>query len=216
MSGLARRVGIGVRWMLVLGLLAAVAPAEAHKLRVFALAEGDRISGSVYFAGGGAASGARIEVEDAEGHRLAELTPDAEGRFVYQVQAPIEHRVVAVTGDGHRAEWRVPASELAGARATTARADSDGAGRDTQPETRTAATSTHQPIESDPNVLAPGLESAIERALARQINPLREQLLAAEDQVRLRDILGGLGYILGLTGLALWWRCRARRREPGD
>jgi nickel transport protein len=56
--------------------------------------------------------------------------------------------------------------------------------------------------------LHPDLETAIARTVARQIQPLREELIAAEDRVRLRDILGGVGYILGLTGLALWWRCR--------
>jgi nickel transport protein len=61
--------------------------------------------------------------------------------------------------------------------------------------------------------LDPVLEQAIERVLARQIHPLREALVAAEDRVRVQDILGGLGYILGLTGLGLWWSCRAGRRE---
>jgi nickel transport protein len=58
--------------------------------------------------------------------------------------------------------------------------------------------------------LDPAVESAIERAVARQIRPLREQLVAAEDRIRLQDILGGIGYIIGLTGLALWWRSRRR------
>jgi nickel transport protein len=48
----------------------------------------------------------------------------------------------------------------------------------------------------------------IERAVARQVRPLREELMAAQDQARLHDILGGIGYILGLTGIALWWRAR--------
>ena len=46
----------------------------------------------------------------------------------------------------------------------------------------------------------------IERAVARQIGPVREQLVSYEDKVRWRDVLGGLGYILGITGLALWLR----------
>jgi nickel transport protein len=62
--------------------------------------------------------------------------------------------------------------------------------------------------------VAPALESAIERAVARQIRPLREQLVAAEDRIRLQDILGGIGYIMGLTGLALWWASRRRSGPP--
>ena len=53
--------------------------------------------------------------------------------------------------------------------------------------------------------------TAVEAAVARQIRPLREELLATRDALRLQDILGGLGYIFGLTGLALWWRSRRTR-----
>jgi len=88
-------------------------PALAHKLQVFAFAEGARISGSAYFAGGGAALVARIEVRDGEGGVLAELAPDGEGRFVYTAAAPVDHLILAITSDGHQAEWRVPAAELA-------------------------------------------------------------------------------------------------------
>jgi nickel transport protein len=48
----------------------------------------------------------------------------------------------------------------------------------------------------------------VERAVARQIRPLREALEAERSRARLHDILGGLGYIAGLAGLALWWRSR--------
>ena len=54
----------------------------------------------------------------------------------------------------------------------------------------------------------------IERAVARQIGPVREQLVSYEDEVRWRDVLGGLGYILGITGLAVWLRS-GRDRRPG-
>jgi nickel transport protein len=48
----------------------------------------------------------------------------------------------------------------------------------------------------------------IEVAVARQIRPLREELLATRDALRLTDILGGVGYIFGLAGVALWWHAR--------
>jgi nickel transport protein len=56
--------------------------------------------------------------------------------------------------------------------------------------------------------LDPVLVAAIEGAVNRQVRPLRAQLIAAEERTRLQDILGGIGYIAGLTGLVLWWRSR--------
>jgi nickel transport protein len=185
-------------------------PALAHKLQVFAFAEGARISGSAYFAGGGAALVARIEVRDGEGRVLAELAPDGEGRFVYTAAAPVDHLILAITSDGHQAEWRVPAAELAtgfGYGGAIAQEAERPHRRDEPVIVETDASSTSATSVA---ILDPALESAIERAVARQIRPLREQLVAAEDRIRFQDILGGIGYIMGLTGLALWWTSRRR------
>ncbi|EGV16525.1 hypothetical protein [Thiocapsa marina] len=185
-------------------------PALAHKLQVFAFAEGPRIGGSAYFAGGGAASGARIEVLDADGAKLAELAPDGEGRFVYSAQAPVDHLIRAITGDGHQAEWRVSAAELAAGFGSQGTVVGDGANPDQIPVSVIADPDASTAARRSAVDLDPALESAIERAVARQIRPLREQLVAAQDRVRLQDILGGIGYIIGLTGLALWWKSRRR------
>ena len=185
-------------------------PALAHKLQVFAFAEGASIGGSVYFAGGGAASGARIEILDGAGNRLAALAPDGEGRFVYSAQAPVDHLIRAITGDGHQAEWRVPAAELAAGFGSDGSTVEEGARRDRADLSVIPATVASSSSEVFAVALDPALESAIERAVARQIRPLREQLVAAQDRVRLQDILGGIGYIIGLTGLALWWTSRRR------
>lgn len=194
--GRGRALGLGVLLLLGAGT---IGEALAHQLRVFAFADGARITGSAYFAGGGAATGARIEVRDEGGALLAELIPDATGHFDYLAQAAIDHRILAISGDGHRAEWRVAADELIGAPQVAVEQP------ESAPDAPTAPAAT--PLQAG---LDPAMEAAIERAVARQIRPLREQLIAAEERTRLRDILGGFGYILGLTGLALWWRSRHR------
>lgn len=189
-----------LRWILLLVLPLAGMPVLAHKIQVFAFADGDRIEGSAYFAGGGAASGAAVRVLDAQGGLLAELVPDSEGGFSYRAQAPVDHLVVAETGDGHRAEWRVSAAELA-------------------PGFPGTPTQGMEPASPGPE-LAPKdppadteLAALIEQAVARQVRPLRQELIAAQGQARLRDILGGIGYILGLAGVLAWWRSR-RPRGP--
>jgi nickel transport protein len=196
--------------MIAVALLAGIPSGQAlaHKLQVFAFSEGGHIDGSTYFAGGGAAPGARIEVRDATGLLLAELTPDEEGKFAYEAQAPIDHRILAITSDGHQAEWLVSADELSGAFVVATRPGGSVETRSGAPDAVNAETGSAVPLPLMDTAIDPAIEAAIERAVARQIRPLREQLLAAEDALRLRDILGGLGYILGLTGLALWWRAR--------
>jgi nickel transport protein len=54
-------------------------------------------------------------------------------------------------------------------------------------------------------------EKRVEVIMARQVIPLRQQLDAFEAEIRWRDILGGLGWIVGLAGIWVWWRSRGRR-----
>ena len=200
---------------LLLPLLLVTTPALAHKLKVFATAEGKDIRGSVYFAGGGPAVGCHVEVRDFQGRVLATLSPDREGRFTYQAQAPMDHMLVAVSDDGHQARWTLAATDLTGSFPGTelpaisagqvSPADAKPIGAATQPPTAPG----QEPVQLDPATLA-----AIETLLARQIRPLREELDAAQDQARLHDILGGVGTIFGIVGLALWWGAR-RRPKPG-
>ena len=46
------------------------------------------------------------------------------------------------------------------------------------------------------------------QAVADAVRPLREQLDAYEDTIRLRDLLGGVGYIAGVAGLVYFMKAR--------
>lgn len=191
-------------WLLI-GLLACL-PAQAHKLKVFASAEGDEILGQAYFAGGAPASGALIIVTDGEGQEVARLTPDEAGDFRYRVERRTNYKVTADSRDGHQASWTLQADEfspsLPGTEIEeTATDGSSAAGAVSGPPP--VSTQAQQPVATE----------QIERAVARQIRPLRMALQEHDERVRLRDILGGIGYIIGLAGLALWWQGRRRDGE---
>lgn len=182
--------------LLVLSL--ATGQALAHKLKVFARVEGGEILGSAYFVGGAPAAGAGVRILDAEGNLLATLNPDAEGRFRYRPAAPADYLVEVDSGDGHVARWKLAAKDFASA----------------IPPSAAPAVPADVPERASPALVPPvadpALVALVEEAVARQVGPLREQLVAYEDKVRLHDVLGGIGYIIGLAGLALWWHSRGR------
>jgi nickel transport protein len=182
-------------------LLAIASPAQAHRLIVFATADGADIHGRVRYAGGDAA-GVQVRIEDAAGRRLATLEPGPDGRFHYRAATASAHRIVASTPDGHRADWQITAAELAAGFASAPRTqNASGPLPDaTPPPATTEAT----------DGIDPQLAAAIERAVARALVPLREELAETREALRMADILGGIGWILGVTGLALWWRARGR------
>ncbi len=193
-----------VRTAVLLGLLLPSPLLQAHLLKVFASAEGSRIDGSAYFVGGTKASGATITVRTPSGRVLAVLHPDADGQFSYTATTRADHVIVADTGDGHRAQWTVRADELAGVLPAPA-----GNVENPQPHPEPAKPAAAPPPDTEAHLVV-----VVERAVARQVRPLREELQAYQDRIWMHDVLGGLGYILGLAGLVMWWRGRRDRGQP--
>ena len=155
-------------------LIVCAAPALAHKINVFAYAEGKTVTGRVYFSGGGKARGMEVKVIGPSGEQLGEVTTDDDGTFTFEAHASCDHMFVVETADGHAARYTVRADEL-----------SAGEG-------------------------APGSSAVI-----RQIALLREQLEEQEHKRRLRDVLGGIGYIFGVAGVAFYFLGR-RRNASGQ
>lgn len=164
----------------------------AHGLNLFVAAEGDLIRGRVSFGDGHGADGAVIKISDEDGHPVAEISPDHDGSFTYKAVTREDHLVTADSRDGHVIKRWVKAEML-----------SDHLHEpETEPHDHEHASDQH--MIGDEEMAAFRLEQVV----ARQITPLREEIAAYQAQVRLRDILGGLGYIVGLAGLALWLKGR--------
>jgi len=196
-----------IGWALLLLALGA-GPALAHKVRVFAAAEGDAITGYAYLSGGARAKGARVSIQGPDGAGLGETVTDDNGEFRFIASARIDHRVIIDAGEGHGAEFTVKAEELPetltmpAATATTAVALPASAG---------AAQNGAEPAPT--GVYPDVLQAVVTEAVARQIRPLREQLDAYEDRVRWHDVLGGIGYIFGIAGTAFYLLGQRRRPE---
>jgi nickel transport protein len=54
----------------------------------------------------------------------------------------------------------------------------------------------------------------IQQIVQEELRPLREQLDAYQHEIRVRDILGGVGYIVGVLGLVAWIKARRPGRAP--
>lgn len=93
-----------IRLLAFLALVLAANPAYAHKLKLFVSQDGTQISGKVYFAGGGAAIDVAGTVTDSQGHVVATLRTDAEGRFHVTDAAALPLHIRFESADGHMAE----------------------------------------------------------------------------------------------------------------
>ncbi|MBD3326897.1 hypothetical protein GF339_20095 [candidate division KSB3 bacterium] len=192
-------------------------PSEAHKVKMFAAAEGNVITGYVYYTTGGNPKDAHVGVQDTAGNPLAEVTADENGEFTFTAEYKRDYVFVLELADGHRTTFTLTAEELP---------DTLPAVPDALPvpantkETSTPAEPTPMPVAQtvpsqapSPSIALEELEPMIEKAVSKQIRPLREQLERYEEKIRLHDILGGIGYILGLMGLGYFLGAR-RKRSP--
>ena len=161
-------------------LLVGSTATQAHLLKVHATLVDDHIAGSVQFSGGNPVPHARITIKNDEGEALKTLEADTSGSFKYRPEQAIDLLIIAETHEGHMAQTTLHASEIAVALEPT----------------------------SDDKTGDVSSKVEVERAVARQIAPLKRQLSAMEEQRRFQDILGALGYILGLAGLGAWFMSR--------
>lgn len=182
---------------LLLCLLAAT-PALAHKLKVFATAIGDTVEGRVYFVGGGAGIDVPVTLTNSSGEVVATgRTAAPDGSFALSLPYRDDFTVFADAQDGHVGSFALGAARLA----------------DSLPKRAGL-----EPVAPDVTAAAPGAvpedaasvsTAAIEAAVARQLAPLLDEVDALRSAIGFRDMVGGVGFILG--GFGLWAFIAARR-----
>ncbi len=82
-------------------LIAVVAPAQAHSLRVFATIENGEIKGYAYFVGGKRAIGASVVFRDVQKRELHKTTADQAGAFTWKPPQPQAIVIRVDAGEGH-------------------------------------------------------------------------------------------------------------------
>lgn len=185
------------------GSLFVATPAYAHKLNVFAYAEGSTIRGEVYARGGETVHEAAVTIYGPDGAKLGETKTDHDGKFALEASFRCDHRIVVDGGGGHLAEFTLAGGELPESLPPKST-------RAEPPETPVAA--LELPKSAPSSDLPVDQEQLLAQlaSLERQIVQLRKQLDGYEAKVRWHDVLGGLGYILGLMGLAYYFLGRKK------
>jgi nickel transport protein len=174
--------------------------AMAHGVSIFAWLEGDSVHTESKFSGGRLAKGAAVEVFDRAGEKLLEGKTDDHGAFSFRLPKKEELRIVLIAGMGHRNEWTITQQDLEGVTLS-------GPAAQIPPPSAAAVTAAPSPPASAPPADLTDLQAALEQALDKKLSPIIRKLSHLEEgrrSVSLPDVIGGLGYILGLVGLAAY------------
>lgn len=200
-----------------------LAPAShAHRVNIFAYVDGDTVVTDSGYSRTSRVMGGTVEVFDAAtGLRLLSGTTDDTGHFTFPIPEParagtMDLRLLLTAGEGHQTEWTIKAEELAaaaspaGATAETAAAQPTQSPppAPTQTAPRPALATTGQP---DQVAAAPLTAAQTEALLRRELAPVK-QMLAELNQPGpgMTEIIGGIGYILGIFGIAAYMKSRHR------
>lgn len=190
--------------------------ANAHKLRIFAWPEGNIIYGETAFSGNRRPKNAEITVQDAASHSILLTTrTDEQGKFNFTVpqKAVVEHLdllLVVNAGEGHRGEWPMPAAEYLTLTSTPKIAG-------VKESSLTVAKNAPSPSADTANAILVDeqlLRRIIDEELEKKLTPLRRVLAESKNSSPgLRDILGGIGYILGLAGILAWLQAKKQHKK---
>jgi len=125
---------------------------------------------------------------------LLEGTGDKKGIFIFQIpdiarETATDLLIVVSGSEGHQAQWLLPAEEYL--------SDVPSPAAQIVPASLVATASNDE------------LRQIIEELLTQELAPIKRSLAAAENKKPgFRDIMGGIGYLLGLAGLIAWLRNR--------
>ncbi|MBW1988170.1 MAG: hypothetical protein JRI97_01350 [Deltaproteobacteria bacterium] len=214
-------------WLPICGLMAAVllgvSPALAHRVNVFAWTEGSTVRVEGSFAGGKPVCGGLVTAMDAAGEQVASCTMDENGECSFEAAPGQRLTVVLDAGLGHRGEWVVreqdwglasaPMDEAPKTGTEPVPAGAAGAGQAPSPATEAVSVPGPPGRAVAPCLSAEDVERIVGRALETRLAPLRKTLAEAMDpKPGIRDIVGGVGWILGVFGAA----ALAASRRKGD
>ena len=200
-------------WVTVISVQLA-GSAIAHRVNVFAWAEGDIVYVECKFSGGKKITGGNIIVSDPSGVELLSGRTNDQGEFSFKRPQPTELKIILQAGMGHRAEWTLPVDDGHAAHpADDSRSDNANA----RNKLKSPDDQIYQPHSETQTAVYAGpsraeIKAIVEKALDKKMRPVLEMLAESNAQgPGISDILGGIGYIIGLAGIAAYFHNRKNK-----
>jgi nickel transport protein len=189
-------------------------PARAHKVSIFAWVENGTVYTESKFSGGRAPKDSPVIVYDLSGKKLLDGVTDDDGRFSFPAPKAPGIKIALSAGQGHLAEWTVSAEELAEAMGATpltpetkpSPVKESGAANADSPGQPAALAATDGPTIDD-------IRRAVGEPIASELQALRGEVRRLRQEMDpgpgVTDILGGIGYIIGLVGIGAYFKNRS-------
>ena len=169
--------------------------AQAHKIYVFAWVSGDTVTVESYFSGNQPLINGNVTVKDNKSDTiLLQGIGDEKGIFTFAVPARAREEktdlLIVVSGsEGHQSQWLIPATDYLSEKNISTPKNSEG------------LSNTE-------------LRQMLQEILDQELAPIKRSLAEnKQNKPGFRDIMGGIGYLLGLAGLVAWLKNRPQTKK---
>jgi nickel transport protein len=192
-------------------------PAFAHKVSIFAWVEGDTVYTQSKFSKGKRVKNSSVIVFDSDGNKLLEGKTDDNGEFSFTIPKQTALKVVLKASMGHMAEWKIPFEEInPEAVSNTSKPESDiKDSYETSSGSQTINSGTDLSVLSESHGISKQeIKKLIDESLDRKLSPIMNILADSYGGgPGLTEIIGGIGYIFGLVGVAMYFTSRRKRNH---
>jgi nickel transport protein len=177
---------------------------HAHRVTIFAWVDGDIVHTQSKFGGGKMVNNGEVSVFDPEGNLLLKGNTDENGEFSFGVPKKTSLRIELNAGMGHQNEWTVKAEEMESVQENNL-VISD------QPEDSNNVLQKRSELLIETGLTREEIEQAVEQAMEKKLKPVMQMLSDLRNPgPRITDILGGIGYIIGLVGSGAYFKNRKK------
>lgn len=193
-------------------LLSLVTPSVyAHKVNVFAYAEGDAVYVQGYFSDGTKAKNSDVTVFTQDGREFVKGKTNEQGEFAFPTMGkPQALRIVLNAGLGHQSSFDIPMDEMTDVPATMKADPPHLTSTDIQTRADTLADASES---GTPSQLS---EAALRKAVAEGVLPLAREISELKERRGFSDIVGGIGFIVGILGVFAYLKGRQESRRSKE
>lgn len=184
----------------------------AHKVNLFVFREGEKVSGEGYFANGAPCMKCAIEVYTLKGKKIAQTTTDEKGRFEVRIKEKEPLLVRLIAGEGHLAEEKLEGSIEGASNDKTKENITKKESFDLQnkKDVENIKINNSKNVEIDREML----KGVVKEVLSEELGSFKENFLELKkdlNRVMFQDIIGGIGYIIGVLGLLAMLKARKEK-----
>jgi nickel transport protein len=191
--------------------------ANAHKVSIYAYAEDGMVHSESYFVDGTKCKNSVLEVfDEKDGTKLLEGKTDEEGKFSFKIPKVTPLKLVLHASMGHQADFTLGKDEVREAmgvkqppKSPSVKVPSkseDSASMKIQKKETAEKSELKCISESE-------IEAIVESVVDRKLKPMERMLVKLQEssgKPGFTEIIGGIGYIIGILGIVAYFKARRR------